>query len=326
MRQNSTFLFILYLLVMAGVSAAQESRDEFPLLAGPSLKLSGYTQLSYTHWEGDIDGFRIRRARIGLKGDILKNISYRLQVDTIKSPVLLDAAVGINLSPQAKLQFGQFKVPFSIENLTSSSALDTINRSQTVEKLCPGRDIGSQGRDIGFTINGQFSRIEYTAGVFNGSGINRTDSNEQKDMAGRLLFHPVSFITFGLSGYSGKFSAVSGGPAIDRDRTGLEMSFAQKGLSLKGEYILGKDGQVESCGWYVQGGYSFIPGKAQGIIRYDSYDHDTEISGEMSEVITLGFNLFFSKETKFQVNYEYHQDRSAPTSKNVFLVQFQAGF
>ena len=89
---------------------------------------------------------------------------------------------------------GQFKIPFSLENLTSTNKLELIDRSQAVEALAArGKDvIGNQnGRDIGIQVGGSLikkrngSLLEYRLGVFNGSGINMADTaNEAKDMAG----------------------------------------------------------------------------------------------------------------------------------------------
>ncbi|KPK45526.1 MAG: hypothetical protein AMK74_03120 [Nitrospira bacterium SM23_35] len=198
------------LLIIVGISEAGEGEDAVALVASQSMELSAYTQVRYTHTDEDINEFRIRRARAGLEGGILQRINYILQIDASKSPVLLDAKVEITFSPYAKLTFGQFKVPFGLESLTSSSALDTINRSQTVENLCPGRDIETQGRDIGIALSGNFSRIKYNLGIFNGEGTNRADTNEKKDLVARLGFSPFDFITLGLSHYQGKSTLFGG--------------------------------------------------------------------------------------------------------------------
>ncbi len=217
-------------------------------------------------------------------------------------------------------------MPFSLENLTSSSALDTINRSLTVEKLCPGRDIGAKGRDIGIIINGEFSRIEYIFGIFNGSGIDKNDFNDKKDVAGRLVFHPVRALALGLSHYNGMYSSASGDPAVKRDRTGMDLFFVESRLSIKGEYISAKDGQTERNSWYLQGGYFLTPKKIQALVRYDSYDKNKNIQGDRISILIMGLNWFFSQKTKLQINYEYHGEASGEPSKNVILAQLQAGF
>lgn len=326
MIKNKIFILTFFLLFLTFPSLAGDNKEEFSDLTSAPLNLSAYTQVRYTHWQEGTDGFSIKRARVGLKGEILKDLHYKLQIDTVKSPILLDAQVEIKLNSHLKISLGQFKVPFSLENLTSSSALDMINRCQTVEKLCPGRDIGAKGRDIGITINGEFSSIEYALGIFNGSGINNKDFNEQKDIAGRLVFHPVRFLTLGLSHYKGKYSSAPGDPAVKRDRTGAEVLFVQNQLSIKGEYISAKDDQTERNGWYLQGGYFLTPKKIQATVRYDSLDKDKAVQRDQIGILTLGLNWFFSERTKFQINYEHHGKESGEPSKNVILAQLQAGF
>lgn len=306
-------------------SFAEDNNETLTVLNDAPLNLSAYTQVQYDHRGDATDGFKIRRARVGLNGEILKDLHYKLQIDTVKSPILLDAQIEIQFSSYLKLSLGQFKVPFSLENLASSSALDTINRSLTVEKLCPGRDIGAKGRDIGITINGEFSGIEYALGIFNGSGIDKKDFNDKKDISGRLVFHPVRSLSLGLSHYNGRYSSSPGDPAVQRNRTGMDIFFIQSQLSIKGEYILAKDAQTERNGWYLQGGYFLTPKRIQALVRYDSYDKNTDISGDRIGILTVGLNWFFSKKTKFQINYEYHQEAHDP-SKNVILAQLQAGF
>ncbi len=79
--RNKISLIICCLFILVRISGAGEEKDEFALLASQSLELSGYTQVRYTHTDGDINGFRIRRARAELKGEILKKINYTLQIE-----------------------------------------------------------------------------------------------------------------------------------------------------------------------------------------------------------------------------------------------------
>ncbi len=320
----------VFLLVVCGLFAVVHpslaEQEESSVSKRLSQKLNAYVQVRYTNGEPGADGFRIRRARFGFKGELLKDFSIKFQVDGTRSPILLDAAVEISSIPYATLLFGQFKVPFSLENLSSSSALDLVNRSQTVKELCPAQDIGSAGRDIGVTVSGEFSILEYNLGVFNGSGMNRVDTNEQKDIVGRLRIHPFDFLVIGVSQYMGDQRPLASAVSVNRDRTGVDVFFSKEPVFLKGEYIFARDDQDERSGWYVRGGYSFIPDKLQAIVNYDSYDQDLDLAGNRIEVITLGVNWFFSQKTKLQVNYEHHSDEFSGITDNVFLAQFQAFF
>jgi hypothetical protein len=320
LRKNKFILiFVLFFLVQASFAEEKASSE-------PALKLNGFTQVSYTHWQEGASEFRIRRARVGLKGDIFKNINYVLQIDATKTPILLDAIVEFSLSSHLGLRIGQFKVPFSLESLTPTSSLDTINRSQPVEKLCPGRDIGSYGRDIGVMASGKFSTAECFLGIFNGSGINRGDLNKQKDLAARLVLHPLDFIQVAAAFYKGHYSSDIGVTPVRKNRSGIEIFLNRFRFSLKGEYIFAKDGQTSGEGWYVQTGYFMLSKKLQSIIKYESYDKDREIAGDRSEVMTVGLNLFFTQNTKFQINYELHREESGSRSNSALLAQFQAGF
>jgi len=305
---------------------AETEQEESASPANSTLKLNGYVQVRYTHWDSGSDGFRIRRARVGFKGEILKDFNFKLQVDGTRSPILLDAAVEISSIPYATLSFGQFKVPFSLDNLTSSSALDLVNRSQTVEELCPAQDIGSTGRDIGVTVCGKFSILEYTLGVFNGSGINRVDTNDRKDIVGRLILRPFSFLAIGVSHYIGDQRPMGGNTHVNRDRTGVDVFFSKGPAFIKGEYIFARNDQAERSGWYVRGAYFFIAEKLQALINYDSYDRDLDLAANRIKVITVGLNWYFSGKTKLQINYEHYKDEFSDIAENVFLAQFQASF
>lgn len=284
-------------------------------------QLSGYTQFLSSSWKEGTASFLIRRSRLGLDSDILKGLRFRLLLDVGKSPALLDAIIDYDLFPNLQLRLGQFKVPFSPESLTSASSLDIINRSQTVEKLSPGRDIGSQGRDIGITLNGKSSFLEWTLGVFNGSGINRKDANSSKDLGARAVFHPHQSLAIGASFYRGNDPS----PQLERERIGLDILLLRLPFTLKSELIIGRDDETEKLGFYLQGGYFFLPGKLQAILKFDTYDSNMELTGDRVDIITLGLNLFFSQKTKLQANAEIH--RESPGSANFgFHVLFQIGF
>jgi phosphate-selective porin OprO/OprP len=328
MFKHPFFLFLLMvcLSLLTGMSEAVGIDEKLDISSGPSLKLSAYTQAGYTRWEQDKKGFRIRQARVQLKGDILKNIDYKLQIDATQSPILLDAKIGVNLSPYANLSFGQFKVPFSIENLISGSELDTINRSNTVNNLCPARDIGTQGRDIGFTISGKYSILEYTLGVFNGAGKNKKDTNDQLDVAGRLVLTPFRSFSIGLSHYKGRYNPEAGLPILENNRTGVDILLLPGRFSLKGEYIFVSDDQIERYGWYLQGGYYLIPKTLEAIVKHDYFDGNRTVREDQIVVTTLGINYFFSRKTKIQVNYEHRRGGSLASADDVILAQIQAGF
>jgi phosphate-selective porin len=323
MRKSVFLLVVFGLFCIALPTLALAEQEESVTSASPSFKWSSYAQARYTLWDSGTDGFMMRRARFTLKGELIKNFNFKIQVGALRSPILLDAVVEISAIPYAKLSFGQFKVPFSLDNLTSSSALDFVNRTRTVRTLCPGQDIASEGRDIGVTVSGKFSILEYTLGFFNGSGINRVDMNDQKDIAGRLVFRPIESLAIGVSQYIGDQRPAGSDTHVSRDRTGVDVFFSKGPAFIKGEYIFAKDDLTRRAGWYVRGAYFFIPEKLQALINYDSYDRDLDLAANRIKIITVGLNWYFSGKTKLQINYENQKDDLAGTTDNVFLAQFQ---
>ena len=208
-RTGGAVLAIAAAFGLAVGLAAQETKTPPPVTTSTALTLTGYGQVQYTTQSAGIDGFTLRRARLALTGEILENLRFKLQVDALKSPLLLDAYLDWGFYSAASVRAGQFKIPFSMESQTSSAELDMINRTQVVSKLAPGWDIGSYGRDIGISLYGKAAFLEYALAVFNGSGINKTDSDDKKDWAGRLVIHPVSFLTLAVAGYNGRTVPVS---------------------------------------------------------------------------------------------------------------------
>ncbi len=312
--------------LLVASASGQESTEKNPLLSTVKLQLSGYTQVLYSWWEEGVDSFQVKRARLSLSGEIVRKIRFKFQVDAMKSPILVDAQIDFEFSPSVGLRIGQFYVPFSRENRTSSSDLETILRSQVVEQLAPSRDIGSMGRDIGAMLHGKFSFVEYMAGFFNGSGINRADTNENKDFSARVVLRPASFLSAGGSVYSGRHSPAQGGLPFTRNRTGIDAGLDLGAFSARGEFISGQDDQAKKNGWYLQGGYFILARKIQAVCRLDSFDPDNGAVADRSDILTFGLNWFFSEKTKLQVNYNSYRKEGRGASNSALLVQFQAGF
>ncbi|MGB7296002.1 MAG: porin [Candidatus Aminicenantales bacterium] len=316
----------LTVLLLSGLVAGQEKKELAPVTSNLSFRLSGYTQFLCVYWDKGLDSFSIPRARLTLSAELLKKVRFRIQVDGVKSPALIDANVDFLFNPAYGLRIGQYYVPMSLENNTSDAEMDTILRSQVVISLAPSRDIGSQGRDIGAMFMGRYTIAEYSLGVFNGAGINKLDTNKAKDVGARLILHPLASLAVGGSIYKGRHNPVQNGLDLTRDRFGLEASWMPGPFSVKGEFISGKDDLTTKSGWYLQGGYFFLPRKIQAIIKWDTYDKDRDAASDRTDLLTLGVNWFLWEKTKLVVNYNLHRKEGEGTTNQVMSVQFQAAF
>jgi len=318
------------------------NKKSFAASVSRFIQLSGYTQLRYLAMEEreSINGFDIRRARLDIKGSITPYFAYRMQTDFAGLKVkLLDAYGEIRLKDYFSITAGQFKIPFSMENLASSNKLEMIDRSQVVEALVArGKDkIGNQnGRDIGVQVGGGFWKnngiplVEYRLSVFNGSGINIADTtNNAKDIAGRLVLNPAKGLSFGGGYYGGYGTAIKPdeeGTKQGRTRYGIEASYVRSRFSVRGEYIEGRDQATERAGWYLQAGYFVIPQKLQLLAKYDLFDINTNTDDNTSISYVFGGNYNFNNWSRIQIFYTYRAEQIESIINNYLAVQFQIGF
>jgi hypothetical protein len=318
----------LILILCAALAAAEDKKDAPPAVTSTSaFKLTGYTQARAVADHFGPDTFHLYRARFGLEGEVFKNIRFKALFETARTPLLLDAMIDYSPFKNGFIRIGQFKIPFSQENLSSAALMDTINFSQVVGKLVPGRDISANGRDIGALADYKYGTWEGMVGVFNGSGINKADTDENKDIAARLTWSPWEFLTVGASQYLGHtIPANAAGPAGKRNRTGLEMAFSHSGFMLKGEYVYGIDNAKEASGWYLTGGCFVMPKKLQAVVRVDVFDKDLSLGQDRNSILLLGLNWFFSTKTKIQLNCELAQLEGRGLDFSALLAQFQVGF
>jgi phosphate-selective porin len=311
---------------LAGLAWGQDKGSAPAVTAGENLQLSGYAQVLYNYFDKGDDSFSISRARLSVSGGLLKNVSFKLQIDGVKSPTLLDAMIDVQFKPYLGLRVGQYYVPFGLESTTSDADLDLINRSQVVNSLAPGRDIGSQGRDIGAMLMGKYSFVEYYAGIFNGSGINRLDTNKNKDFAARVIVRPIRNLAVGGSFYDGRYSATQDAPVVTRNKAGLEAALTLGALCLKSEFISAKDDRTSKSGWYAEGTYFLLPNKVQAVVRWDAFDPNLDTVNNRQDAFTVGGTWFLFKRTKILANYILNRVEGQGTTNQTLAVQFQAAF
>jgi phosphate-selective porin OprO/OprP len=312
------------------------NRKSFLINAARQIQISGYTQVrsQFLQEKGKPEGIDIRRARLDIKGSITPYWSYRLQTEFAGGPKLIDAYAEFKIRDYLNFTIGQFKIPFSYENLTSSNKLDMIDRAQIVEAMVyRGTDIiGNQnGRDLGLMAGGSFLKkgesflFDYRLGIFNGSGIKEyLDKDRGKDFAVRLIAHPVKGLDLGISDFYGRDSVNH--VYMPRKRLGFEANYEYKRFSTRGEYISGNDGETDRAGYYVQAGYFIIPQKLQLLFRFDQYDKDTNKGSNISTLYVANVNFYFNPLTKLQIGGYLKQEETTQVDNNYLELQFQIGF
>lgn len=326
---------------------ADAKKKSFLVNASKALKIGGYAQFRYQYLEekGKNDGFDVRRAYLDIKGDITSYWAYRLQTDFAVSPKIIDVYTELKLKDQLNFTIGQQLLPFSLNNVTSNTKLILADRSQVVEAatLRKGDVLGdNNGRDIGITAFGSFltlndlKLIDYRIGVFNGSGINRADLNESKDLVSRVVFHPIKGLDLGGSfvlGYTpdsitlSKIGInVSPKQLGKRQRLGGEISYTYKIFNASAEYITFQDGQVSRSGYYAQLAAFVIPNKIQLAGRYDSFDKDIDKEENITNNITFGINYFLNPNASLQAAYTIRQEEGSSVDNDYAALQLLISF
>ena len=235
------------------------------LRAQEAPKISGFVQGLYQanlDKDGKLDDntLRMRRVRLSVDGKLTKSLSYKIQGDFINSPMLVDAYVKYKPCNEFAIQFGQFKLPFTLENPINPLNLEIFDYGESVQNLVGYSDVcgvGGLGRDIGLMASGDlfkvegkdFSIVNYSIGVFNGNGpVNfkknekGLDNNNKKDFVGRLNIHPmVKDLTLSGSYYYGNYlkDEVNNGT---RKRWSAGLQYSDGDILVRAEYLNGITG------------------------------------------------------------------------------------
>ena len=90
------------------------------------------------------DNFELRRARIGITGNVFKDINYELVTNAVGSNTnIVDTAwLNYGFNKDAQVRVGRFKQPFSLEELTSSNNIDFMERSYA-NQMAPAKQLGA---------------------------------------------------------------------------------------------------------------------------------------------------------------------------------------
>jgi phosphate-selective porin OprO and OprP len=299
---------------LAAVASAQT-----PPAASTSPRLSGYLQPRFQS-VGDSATFLLRRARFAVDGNITPWASYRAQVEMrtlgapavpATSPLSLSATdLYIRLSHGAwGGTVGQFRVPFSLESLLSSTTLETNERS---------RIVNAAKRDIGVQAEWRLpDRVVLQGAVVNGEGPNR-GSNPDNRMAyfARAVVTPINGLDLGgaLEGYS--------------DSTGIDaqVMYRRGRWTGRAEYIRehNRNSDVHASGWYALAGYQALPERVQLVGRVEQFDPSDQVATDRVTGYLLGVQYFFRGDTfKLVADYEAFREQVVQVKNDRANVQMQ---
>lgn len=339
----------IFILLIAGITLGLYANAQG--CAEPTsedgVNIFGYLQTQYDYNQlTDESTFGFNRARIGVMGNIPYDFTYYVLLEA--SPFkkdgpkayLLDAFITYNRFSFAKISMGSFKSPFGLELSTPCNGLHTINRSKVVNELtAPDRDMGLM------LLGGADSTLfRYSVALMNGTGLLMKDNDTYKDIVGRLIVQPTSWMHFGGSFKMGK--SVNEDASLDNNSTkrfGAEFEVDYANFLVQAEYIYGSDdgsyivgggcdgdpelvqGSVKRSGMFVTALYN-TPWNIQPVIKYENYNSNLDVSNNKEQITTFGVNYFFNEWTRLQVNYEYAAEQTNEIDNDRLMVQLQVKF
>lgn len=133
------------------------------------------------------DGFYLPRQRFFFNGTITKNVEYELSINRgLNNINLLNAYLNFHFDDRLEIRIGRFFTPFTYDQYAVSNYwLITPERSLFTTNLSPNRQIGAMA--WGYLWE---KRLDYAAGVFNGSRNSFESLNNEVDLVAYLNARP----------------------------------------------------------------------------------------------------------------------------------------
>jgi len=285
----------------AGNRPLPDDRSRVVFRDHPSLRLGRHVQIDLRakmdvlHRQSPEDGpeassFGLDRTRIGLEGVLFDRVEFQLERELDARIPWRDVYIDLRAADGLRVRGGKFKVPFSLDRLTSPTRLDFVNRSRIGEALAPGRAVG-------MGVHGRVWRraFAYNVGFFAHGGDDARVAGSKvtgRTGAARFTMRPSSFfgakpdgraLEIGVNATLGdvqeglhslRAQTTSGQPLADRVyvrgqriRLGLDAAWSFRSMSVKSEILRMSDerlGQglmgddlppLVAQGWYVSGSW-----------------------------------------------------------------------
>ena len=297
------------------------------------ITINGYMQGGYAYSDQGgktTSSFNFKRAIFWGRARITDRWSFMFMNNFALSQGVLEFWTDYRVTNNKALtvRIGQFQHPFSIESPITPTMLELIDiTSQAVTNLANGLEplLGPNfGRDQGIMLLGDLfnDHFHYELAVMNGQGINQADGNSDKDVIVKLEYRPSKQFRLVASAQKGRGHAkntvawndIAAGEDYRRDRvsfggelkipTVLGQKSTSGGISLRSEFLAGKDGDVNSRGAYLTSSVALGKG-IDAIASADYYDRNTSVSGWQRTDLTGGLQYWFYPKCRLQLQYTH---------------------
>ena len=256
--------------------------------------------------DGPMSQFDVVRLRVSLSGGVYRPwLRYLFQFDFSRTggegaSKIKDAVIEFRPTGQSfRVQVGQFKAPFGLQQLNSSGRLQFVDRAITDAKFNPGREMGVMFAGVAPL------KLGYEVGVFNGSGESVRQNNRSQLWVGRVFVDPLGTYTLAEgSADAGDRpvvhfgAAVRGGKAV-RGRSAaatvdevdnqlaydVEFAFKARRFYATAEHFWMTDEQsnpvpgpdIDSRGYHAQASTMIVPRTTEVGVQYARVTGDTSV-------------------------------------------------
>ena len=166
------------LFLLVGLSSPVSAQARVDWDPRPSIRVGDDVRLDFRlKIQGDIrdfspgqpiddEGFHLHRRRAGVEGTLYKRVTFQIERELRKRGPWRDVFVNVEVVNALEVRAGKFKMPFGLEETTSTTDLDFVSRTLGSDALTPAREVGvmAHGRTG--------PHFEYEAGLFRNDGDN----------------------------------------------------------------------------------------------------------------------------------------------------------
>lgn len=302
-----------------------------------TLRLSGRLHAQFNTTSVDAEPaseFLVRRARLTLEIGVGKYLSGKIEPDFGEGELdLKDAWARLELHPAFNIQAGQFKRPFDLFELTSSTRILVVERAGGIRGVgaCAGpggvcsfsrltEGLEFSDRDIGVLIDGRQGSVSWTAAITNGTGSNTADENGNKSYSGRVAIAVRPHLTVAVNGALHDYVHPTSGVDRYAHAVGADVEYGSfaGGPHVQAGFVTGENWRNPTG---PQDGSTFLAAQAiatyranlsegpvtgiEPLVRVSYGDPDTDTDADHGWLLTPGLNIHFLTRNRLALNIDY---------------------
>ena len=264
--------------------------------------LTGYVQFDFRGYQQGshpANTFLLRRARLALEGKLFRYFDYKIEGDfaDTASTLARDIYLRIHRADRLQLTFGQFREPFSQEELRRDQVQDFVERS-LANNLAPSRSPGVM-------LSGVLKKgvFEYQLGAFNGKGLLANNTVGTPEGVVRVRVAPWK----NTRDYWTKGLIFGGAYALGRNST---TGASVRGLTESRSFTFFSPDTVNGAATRANGELTWLIGPAAFRAEYDQVNQarnhlgagGRNLPGVIAKGYTAQFTYLLTGEVKGEVN------------------------